>query len=159
MHCRTAQRQMALAVGEDLPQVESVELNVHLAECTTCQQAWSQHQQSFSALQSSRVEPVATPRTTIWPVVSRRIQRRALIPRRAELNGWIASLVVVSASVLVFVFSQEEQGLLKISGDHHLVVGEIPVMLIPDASPLPWQTGRTNSGGSRLSSVPHSGDL
>ena len=163
MHCRTAQRQMALAVGEDLPQAESVELNVHLAECATCQQAWSQHQQCFTALQSSRVESIVAPRTTVWPVVARRIQRRALTPRRVELNGWIASLVVASASVLVFVFSQEEQSLQKVSGEHRIAIGGIPVVLIPDASAevqgLPFHADSTISRSSRPTSFAHWGDL
>ena len=144
MHCRIAQHQMGLAVGEDLPQAESVELDVHLAECVPCQQAWGQHQRSFAALQLSRLGSDAPQRTTVWPVVARRIQRRALAPRRVELNGWIASLVVVTASVLVFVFSLEELDTMKISGVSRTAISGTPVLLIPDAS-LPVRTLRPNA--------------
>ncbi len=159
MHCRIARRQMALAVGEDLPQTESAELNSHLVECPTCQQAWTGHQQGFVALQSSRVEPVvAVPRSTVWPVVARRIQRRALIPRRVELNGWIASLVVMSASILVFVFSLDEPEFARPSGKRRLVISGTPVLLTP--GPLTGDNvGRTGSSSIRHTPSPKSGEL
>ena len=158
MHCRTAQRQMALAVGEDLPQAEAIDLNVHLADCASCQQAWTQHQRSFAALQSSRVEPDAPQRTTVWPMVARRIQRRALAPHRVELNGWIASLVVMAASVLVFVFSQEELDTLKTSEVQRPLIGGTPVLLVPDAS-SPIHSLQPNPRTPRRASSQHSGIL
>jgi anti-sigma factor RsiW len=159
MRCRTAQRQMALAVGEDLPQAEAVELNRHLATCSTCQQAWSKHQACFTALQSSRVEPVVSlPKTTVWPGLARRIQRRALTPHRVVLNGWIGSLVVMSASILVFVFSLEEEEYVKPTRPRRVIVTGTPVVHPPDPA-LAYSVGRSIRLVPRVSAHPNSGEL
>ena len=110
MHCKTAQRQIALAIGEDLPLPEANELQTHLAECSACRQVWEQHQQSFAALQHSRIEPQPAKRDSVWPMVATRIQERQSARRRIDFNGWIAGLAVMAAGVLVFVFTQEEPG-------------------------------------------------
>ena len=108
MRCKTAQLQMALAVGEDLSPSAAVALQTHLADCSTCQQVWKNQERSFSALQLSRAEPVLSERGSVWPSVASRIQQRRSAPRRAEFNGWIAGLAALAASVLVFVFTLEE---------------------------------------------------
>ena len=51
MRCKTAQLQMALAVGEDLPPSEAVTLQTHLADCSACRQVWDNQQRSFQAVQ------------------------------------------------------------------------------------------------------------
>ncbi len=108
MRCKTAQFQMALAVGEDLPQAETVTLQTHLADCSACQQVWEHQQRSFLAVQHSRVEAIPSGRGSVWPSIASRIQQRQAAPRRAEFNGWIAGLAALAASVLVFVFALEE---------------------------------------------------
>lgn len=159
MRCRTAQLQMALAVGEDLLQAETVDLNRHLAECPACQQAWSKHQACFTALQSSRVEPVIPlPRTTVWPVLARRIQRRAETPRRVVLNGWIGSLVVMSASILVFVFSLEEEEYAMPTRPRRVVVTGTPVVHTPDPSSF-YSSGKFVPPIPRFSAHPNGGEL
>ena len=159
MRCRTAQRQMALAVGEDLPQAETAELNHHLAGCATCQQAWSTHQECITALQSSREEHVVSlPRTTVWPILARRIQRRALTPRRVVLNGWIGGLVVMSASILVFVFSLEEEEFAKPSRPRRVIVTGTPVMHAHDSYSL-YSNGRYIRQLPKQSAHPNAGEL
>ena len=108
MRCKTAQLQMALAVGEDLPPSEAVTLQTHLADCSACRQVWDNQQRSFQAFQHSRVEPVPSERGSVWPSIALRIQQRQSAPRRAEFNGWIAGLAALAASVLIFVFTLEE---------------------------------------------------
>lgn len=107
MNCRTAQRQIALAVGEDLPPTERQELQGHLQECSNCQQTWDQHQQSFAALQHSRIQEVPQKSDSVWPILAVRLQERAAESPRADFNGWFAALAVTAAGVLIFVFSQE----------------------------------------------------
>ena len=159
MRCRTAQRQMALAVGEDLPQAETAELNCHLAGCATCQQAWSRHQECMSALQSSREEHVVSlPKTTVWPVLARRIQRCALAPRRVVLNGWIGGLVVMSASILVFVFSLEEEEYAKPSRPRRVIITGTPVMHTQDSDSL-YSAARYGRPLPKLSAHPNAGEL
>jgi hypothetical protein len=151
---------MALAVGEDLPQADSAELQSHMAECEDCQKSWDNHQRGFAVLQSSRSEQtiVIAPRSTVWPVVAGQIQRRALTPRRVELNGWIASLVVVSASILVFVFSLDEPEFTRPSGKRRIVISGTPVIhtIDPATNDIP---GRVGSSNLRPSSRPNSGEL
>ena len=58
MKCKTAEHQMALAVGEDLSSVESQELQGHLQDCLKCQKTWEQQQHGFAILQHSRTQDV-----------------------------------------------------------------------------------------------------
>ncbi len=107
MNCKTAQRQMALAVGEDLSPAESQELQGHLQACSNCQQIWEQHQSGFAVLQRSRTQEIRPKSDSVWPVLANRLQERATDSPRGEFNGWFAALAVTAACVLVFVFSQE----------------------------------------------------
>ena len=107
MNCKTAQRQMALAVGEDLSPAESQVLQGHLQACSNCQQTWEQHQQGFAVLQRSRTQEIRLKSDSVWPVVANRLRERATDSPRGEFNGWFAALAVTAACVLVFVFSQE----------------------------------------------------
>lgn len=107
MNCKTAQRQMALAVGEDLSPAESQELQGHLQACSNCQQTWVQHQHGFAVLQRSRTQEIRPKSDSVWPVLANRLRERATDSPRGEFNGWFAALAVTAACVLVFVFSQE----------------------------------------------------
>ena len=107
MNCKTAEHQMALAVGEDLTPVESQELQGHLESCMKCQKTWEQQQHGFAALQRSRTHEVPRKSDSLWPVLVNRLRERNAEPPRSEFNGWFAGLAVAAACVLVFVFSQE----------------------------------------------------
>ncbi len=107
MKCKTAQRQMALAVGEDLSPVESQELQGHLQACANCQTTWEQQQHGFAVLQRSRTQETHPKSDSVWPKLSNRLRERELDSPRGEFNGWFAGLAVTAACVLVFVFSQE----------------------------------------------------
>ncbi len=107
MNCKTAQRQMALAVGEDLSPAESQELQGHLQACSNCQQTWEQQQHGFAVLQRSRTQEIRSKSDSVWPVLVHRLRERATDSPRGEFNGWFAALAVTAACVLVFVFSQE----------------------------------------------------
>lgn len=107
MNCKTAQYQIALAVGEDLSPAESQELQGHLQACSNCQKTWEQHQQGFAVLQRSRIQEIRPESDSFWPVLANRLRERAADSPRGEFNGWFAALAVTAACVLVFVFSQE----------------------------------------------------
>lgn len=109
MNCRTAQRQMALAVGEDLPSTEIQELQRHLQDCSKCQQTWEQHQRGFAVLQHSRTQETHSKRnSSVWPTVVNRLHERGSVSPRGDFNGWIAALAVMTACVLLIVFSQDD---------------------------------------------------
>ena len=107
MNCKTAERQMALAVGEDLAPVESQELQGHLESCMKCQKTWEQQQHGFAVLQRSRNHEIPRKSDSIWPVLVNRLRERNAESPRSEFNGWFVGLAVTAACVLVFVFSQE----------------------------------------------------
>jgi len=107
MNCKTAQRQMALAVGEDLSPVEIHELQGHLQACGKCQTTWEQQQHGFAVLQHSRAQEIHPKSDSVWPVLSDQLREREADFPRGEFNGWFAGLAVTAACVLIFVFSQE----------------------------------------------------
>lgn len=107
MNCKSAQRQIPLAVGEDLSPVESQELQGHLQTCSKCQKTWEEQQRGFAVLQRSRTQEVRRKSDSVWPVLANRLRERGTEFPRAEFNGWFAALAVTAACVLVFVFSQE----------------------------------------------------
>ncbi len=107
MQCKTAQRQMALAVGDDLEPAEAQELQRHLAQCSVCRGLWEQHRQAFAVLQDSRVVASAVKRDSVWPSVATRLQQRQAGGRRGANSLWISGLAIASAIVVVFVFSQD----------------------------------------------------
>lgn len=107
MNCKTACRQMALAVGEDLSPAEGQELQDHLQACAKCQQTWEQQQHGFAVLQRSRIQEIRPKSDSVWPVLSNRLRERETALPRGEFNGWFAALAVTAACVLVFVFSQD----------------------------------------------------
>jgi anti-sigma factor RsiW len=109
MQCKIAQRQMALAVGDDLDQAEAQELQRHLAQCSVCRGLWEQHRQVFAVLQDSRVVASAVKRDSVWPSVATRLQQRHAGGRREVNSLWISGLAIAAAIVVVFVFSQDGQ--------------------------------------------------
>lgn len=108
MNCKTAQHQMALAVGEDLSPTESQELQGHLQGCSKCQKTWEQQQHGFAALQRSRNQEVRPKSDSVWPALATRLREREAQSPRGEFNGWFAALAVTAACVLIFVFSQDQ---------------------------------------------------
>ena len=107
MNCKIAQQQMALAVGDDLAPEPVRQLQRHLANCPDCEVLWKRHQRTFAVLQRSRDDDQLTRRGSVWPAVSRQIEKRSAISRLGHFNGWFAGLAVAAACVLVFVFSQD----------------------------------------------------
>ena len=135
MKCKTAEHQMALAVGEDLSSVESQELQGHLQDCLKCQKTWEQQQHGFAILQHSRTQGVQRKSDSVWPVLSNRLRERAAVSPRGEFNGWFAGLAVTAACVLVFVFSQD--GSVPIASQTRPGILSGGTMI---SSPSEWQT-------------------
>ena len=99
MNCKIAERQMALAVGEDLSPAESQELQGHLQACSKCQKTWAQQRHGFAILQHSRVQDVQRKSESVWPMLANRLRERAAESPRGEFNGWFAGLAVTAACV------------------------------------------------------------
>lgn len=108
MNCKTAQLQMALAVGEDLAPAETQDLQSHLQGCSRCQQTWDNHRRGFAVLQHSRTNESYAKSDSVWPALSKRLIEREAALQRGEFNGWIGALAVTAACVLIFVFSQDD---------------------------------------------------
>jgi hypothetical protein len=128
MKCKTANHQMALAVGEDLSPTETQELLRHLQDCSTCQQTWEQHQRGFAVLQQSRTNETPTKSDSVWPTLSQRLRECEAAPQRGEFNGWIAALAVTAACVVLFVFSLDDSPSLVIRPQSGVSSGGTMVM-------------------------------
>lgn len=144
MNCKSARRQMALAVGEDLTPAESQELQNHLLGCPSCQKSWEQQRNGFAVLQCSRTREIHPKSDSVWPALATRLKERELNSPRGEFNGWFAALAVTAACVLVFVFSQDTTSFPVVSQRNSTSsFGSMPVSSRPrldDRKPQrPWQ--------------------
>ncbi len=141
MNCKSTQRRMPLAVGDDLSPVESVGFHEHLCGCTRCQTLWRQHQQGFAALVQSRVEEPFLNRDSVWPSVSLRIERQRLSPpRRQESNNWVATLFLTVACVLACVSLLEDYTFENIgdAGERRSFYGALISVSYSPPEPEPW---------------------
>ncbi len=134
MNCKTAERQMALAVGEDLAPVESQELQGHLESCMKCQKTWEQQQQGFAVLQRSRTHEIPRKSDSVWPALVNRLRERNAESPRSEFNGWFAGLAVTAACVLVFVFSQESSTPMALNSPSTGKAIDLRTVDLPDGS-------------------------
>ncbi len=134
MNCKTAERQMALAVGEDLAPVESQELQGHLESCLKCQKTWEQQQHGFAVLQRSRAHEIPRKSDSVWPVLVNRLRERNTESPRSEFNGWFAALAVTAACVLIFVFSHESSPRMASNSSSGVVHGGSTPVSVPNTS-------------------------
>jgi anti-sigma factor RsiW len=99
MNCRTARRQTALLVGDDLNQTEAAELTAHLRGCADCEAHHQELLASVDVLVACNGNPVCRDRESIWPDVraSVEIMETAQGPRRRVSS---IGLIVAAACVL-----------------------------------------------------------
>lgn len=67
MNCRTARKQIALLVGDDLNQTEAAELMVHFRACSDCAASHRELSASSDVLALCNDEPVSRDRESLWP--------------------------------------------------------------------------------------------
>jgi predicted anti-sigma-YlaC factor YlaD len=112
MDCSDAKHLIHLDVGNDLRVEEELQLAEHMGRCGECRSYHAGMSDSMSALLVLRDEtPVNSGRVaalpSVWPAISREIQRRRVVPARArKFNLQVAALSVCSLSLAVVTIVQ-----------------------------------------------------
>lgn len=100
MDCRQAQSLMALMVGQDHGDSQSVDgLERHVEHCAACQKFHQDLQVSQSVLQEARLQVVF--RRRVWPSVAARLSEAERTPRFARFNVWVPTAVATAACLLL----------------------------------------------------------
>lgn len=118
MDCRQVQSVLALAVGQDLSDVTTLEaVREHVGRCPACQRLEQQFAVAHAALLDSRTVPRL--RRGLWPQVAQCIADWDRRPQFARFNVWVPSLAAVAACVLlvtVAVLEVDQSGPQWLSG-------------------------------------------
>lgn len=109
MNCREAKTELALLVGNDLPDPADREaLKRHVSTCPTCRAQYRQLKQAFSVLEQSEKECTYETRDSLWPAVSARLTKRRSEPQ-LNLRKWWPLGSFLAACLLVAFFLQPIQ--------------------------------------------------
>lgn len=111
MDCAEAKHLIHLDVGDDLRIEEEQQLAGHMGQCGECRSYHSAMSQALNVLTSLRHVPSEHAGTSssrsVWPAISREIQRRQTTPARvSKFNLQIVALSVCSLSLAVVTIVQ-----------------------------------------------------
>lgn len=105
MNCRQARIDLALCVGEDLPEAARREsLRQHVAQCPGCRAHYKRLRGTLQVLESSDRDRTYDVGGSLWPQLSNRIRRleEAPVPP-TRLNGWLPFVAVTAACAMLVV--------------------------------------------------------
>src|SRR5262245_62033003 len=105
MNCRQARIDLALCVGEDLPEAARREsLRQHVAQCPGCRAHYKRLRGTLQMLESSDRDRTYDVGGSLWPQLSSRIRRLEETPvPPSRLNGWLPFVAVTAACALLVV--------------------------------------------------------
>jgi hypothetical protein len=105
MNCRQARIDLALCVGEDLPEAARREsLRQHVAQCPGCRAHYKRLRGTLQVLESSDRDRTYDVGGSLWPQLSHRIRRLEESPvPPSRLNGWLPFVAVTAACALLVV--------------------------------------------------------
>ena len=105
MNCRQARIDLALCVGEDLPEAARREsLRQHVAQCPGCRAHYKRLRGTLQVLESSDRDRTYDVGGSLWPQLSNRIRRLEEAPAPpSRLNGWLPFVAVTAACALLVV--------------------------------------------------------
>lgn len=105
MNCRQARIDLALCVGEDLPDAARREsLKQHVAQCPGCRAHYKRLRGTLRVLESSDRDRTYDVGGSLWPQVSHRIRRLEEAPQLASrFNGWLPFVAVTAACAMLIV--------------------------------------------------------
>lgn len=99
MNCRTARKQIALWVGNDLSQSAIESLEHHIENCPKCQERAEALLSSSDVLLAFNTETVRSPSDSVWDGVRQKIEED---PRReARRSGRITGGLFLAAAMLL----------------------------------------------------------
>jgi hypothetical protein len=142
--CYWVRKQLALAVGDDLPDHDQAAIEKHLNVCADCQAHRAALQRSREAMLVSRVEfDAGPPSESLWPALQLRLPLTQDTPRRSWLPAGAMAAAGVAIAVLVVDRSGDFAGSLPASPY------DLPAQRFP--SPTDF-TGNTLDTSNRRSS-------
>lgn len=105
MNCRQARIDLALCVGEDLPDAARREsLRQHVAQCPGCRAHYKRLRGTLQVLESSDRDRTYEVGGSLWPQLATRIRRMEESPGpSARFNGWLPFVAVTAACALLVV--------------------------------------------------------
>jgi len=112
MNCSDARHLIHLDVGDDLRSEEEQQLVGHMELCTDCRSYHAGMSRAMNALLVLRDSPSSVTERdrlvgSVWPAISREMQRRRTSPERArKFNLQVAALSVCSLSLAVVTIVQ-----------------------------------------------------
>lgn len=112
MDCAEAKHLIHLDVGDDLRVDEELQLAGHMSQCGECRTYHSAMSRALNVLTALRHVPSedvheASRSRSVWPAISREIQRRQTAPARvSKFNLQIVALSVCSLSLAVVTIVQ-----------------------------------------------------
>jgi len=168
LNCSDAKHLIHLDVGDDLRSEEEQQLAVHIGQCGDCLSYHASMSNAMIALLTLRDNPLSelpsVNSKSVWPSLSREINRRKTSPRVArKFNVQVVALSVCSLSLAVVTMVQS----LSSMRDYHEPVGFMPAQSVsnyPQAIQfqtlpfaVPQQYGHGNAGfpPERTPLLPH----
>lgn len=110
MNCPEAKHLIHLDVGDDLRMEEEQQLATHMDQCVECRSYHADMSSAMSALLTLRDNPITAAESvskSVWPSLSREIDRRRTSPRVArKFNLQVVALSVCSLSLAVVTMVQ-----------------------------------------------------
>jgi hypothetical protein len=105
MNCRQARIDLALCVGEDLPEAARREsLRQHVAQCPGCRAHYKRLRGMQRVLESSDHDRTYDVGGSLWPALSNRIRRLEESPGpTSRFNGWLPFVAVTAACAMLVV--------------------------------------------------------
>jgi predicted anti-sigma-YlaC factor YlaD len=113
MKCKRAKQSMALSVGRDLDEGSDRELQRHVSSCPPCRDYFGRLRASASVLQQAgedSCEPLSDD-VTLWPAVSRAIQKPARKPSPFMWSQvWVPAVAIASMVLAMISISNTMNG-------------------------------------------------
>ena len=105
MNCRQARIDLALCVGEDLPEAARREsLRQHVAQCPGCRAHYKRLRGMLRVLEATDHDRTYDVGDSLWPQLSNRIRRLEESPGpSSRFNGWLPFVAVTAACALLVV--------------------------------------------------------
>jgi hypothetical protein len=150
MNCRQAKSDIALWIGDDLPdRARREELRRHVSACSACRKHFKRLKGTLRVLEHADREQTYDASDSVWPELSRRIDVQSQSGgRRARFNGWFPFVAMTAACVALLVTMNPHGTMPVDSVDAPMSRG---VLDFPPFGHRPGQTPGTVPPGGSLS--------
>jgi hypothetical protein len=101
MNCRQAKADIALWIGDDLPDRDRrEELRRHVSRCAGCRKHYKRLKGTLQVLEHADREQTYDVSDSVWPELARRIEQQSDPgAHRARFNGWFPFVAMTAACV------------------------------------------------------------